>query len=62
MKVPSKETFKLVVHCGACMQNRREMLSGILCCRRAGADTLGIFECVLEPLPSALAAYREKKV
>lgn len=28
--------YDLVVHCGACMWNRREMLSRILRCRRAG--------------------------
>src|ERR1017187_5125264 len=28
--------FDLVIHCGACMWNRREMLSRILRCRRAG--------------------------
>ena len=56
----------LVVHCGACVQNRREMLSRILQCRRAGipitnygltiAYTLGIFERALEPFPAAAAA------
>jgi [FeFe] hydrogenase H-cluster maturation GTPase HydF len=59
----------LVVHCGSCVHNRREMLSRILTCRRAGvpitnygltiAYTLGIFERALEPFPSALATYRE---
>lgn len=59
----------LIVHCGACVQNRREVLSRIMRCRRAGvpianygmtiAYTLGIFERALEPFPSALAAYRE---
>ena len=54
----------LVVHCGACVQNRREMLSRILRCRRAGipitnygltiAYTLGIFPRALEPFPAAL--------
>ena len=47
------DTYRLVIHCGACMWNRREMLSRILHCRRAGvpitnygltiAYTLGIF-------------------
>lgn len=59
----------MVVHCGACVQNRREMLSRILRCRRAGipitnygltiAYTLGIFERALEPFPAALEAVRE---
>ncbi|MHB8863030.1 MAG: [FeFe] hydrogenase H-cluster maturation GTPase HydF [Pirellulaceae bacterium] len=58
----------LVVHCGSCVHNRREMLSRILKCRRSDvpitnygltiAYTLGIFERALEPFPSALAAYR----
>ena len=58
----------LVVHCGSCVHNRREMLSRILKCRRAGvpitnygltiAYTLGIFERALEPFPSALAAFQ----
>ncbi|MHB1037171.1 MAG: [FeFe] hydrogenase H-cluster maturation GTPase HydF [Pirellulales bacterium] len=61
-------SFKLVVHCGACMGNRREMLSRILRCRQAGvpitnygltiAYTLGIFERALGPFPEAREAYR----
>jgi [FeFe] hydrogenase H-cluster maturation GTPase HydF len=60
--------FKLVVHCGACMWNRREMLSRILRCRKAGvpitnyglaiAYSLGIFERALGPFPAALDVYR----
>jgi [FeFe] hydrogenase H-cluster maturation GTPase HydF len=63
--------FRLVVHCGSCVHNRREMLSRILRCRRAGvpianygmtiAYTLGIFERALEPFPSALAVYRQMR-
>ncbi len=59
---------KLVIHCGACMWNRREMLTRILRCRRQGvpitnygmtiAYTLGIFERALRPFPSALETYR----
>jgi len=58
--------FKLVVHCGACMLNRREMLSRIMHCRDQGvpvtnygltiAYSLGIFERALEPFPAALEA------
>lgn len=58
----------LVVHCGACVQNRREMLSRILRCRSAGvpitnygltiAYSLGIFERALSPFPAALDLYR----
>ena len=28
--------YRLVIHCGACMWNRREMLSRILRCQQAG--------------------------
>jgi [FeFe] hydrogenase H-cluster maturation GTPase HydF len=61
--------YKLVVHCGACMWNRREMLSRVIRCRKAGvpitnygltiAYSLGIFERALSPFPAALDAYRE---
>jgi len=60
--------YQLVVHCGACMWNRREMLTRMARCRRAGvpicnygltiAYTLGIFDRALEPFPDALETYR----
>ncbi|HEX9045544.1 MAG TPA: [FeFe] hydrogenase H-cluster maturation GTPase HydF [Verrucomicrobiae bacterium] len=60
--------YKLVIHCGACMWNRREMLSRILKCQQAGvpitnygltiAYSLGIFERALQPFPAALEFYR----
>jgi [FeFe] hydrogenase H-cluster maturation GTPase HydF len=60
--------YKLVIHCGACMWNRREVLSRILRCQQAGvpitnygltiAYSLGIFARALEPFPAALAAFR----
>jgi [FeFe] hydrogenase H-cluster maturation GTPase HydF len=63
--------YRLVVHCGACMWNRREMLSRIIRCRKAGvpvanygmtiAYTLGIFERALGPFPAALETYRQLK-
>jgi hypothetical protein len=63
--------YRLVVHCGACMWNRREMLTRMAACRRAGvpicnygmtiAYTLGIFDRALGPFPDALEAYRELK-
>jgi len=63
--------YKLIVHCGGCMWNRREMLSRILRCRQAGvpianygmtiAYTLGIFERALGPFPGALEIYRGLK-
>jgi [FeFe] hydrogenase H-cluster maturation GTPase HydF len=62
---PDLDAFKLVIHCGACMQNRREMLSRIERCRKAGvpitnygltiAYTLGIFARALSPFPAALS-------
>ncbi len=61
--------YRLVVHCGACMWNRREVMSRILRCRQAGvpianygvtiAYTLGIFERALGPFPDALEVYRQ---
>ncbi len=59
----------LVIHCGGCMWNRREMLSRILRCRQAGvpitnyglsiAYSLGIFERALGPFPTARDTYRK---
>ncbi len=61
--------YDLVIHCGACMWNRREMLSRILRCRRAGvpmanygltiAYTLGIFQRALQPFPAAMETFRQ---
>jgi [FeFe] hydrogenase H-cluster maturation GTPase HydF len=61
-------SYKLVIHCGSCTQNRREMLSKILKCQQAGvpitnyglviAYSLGIFERALSPFPAALDAWR----
>lgn len=63
--------YKLVIHCGACMWNRREMLSRIMKCQQAGvpitnyglviAYSLGIFERALAPFPAALAAFRNQQ-
>jgi [FeFe] hydrogenase H-cluster maturation GTPase HydF len=60
--------FRLVIHCGACMANRREVLGRIMRCRQAGvpisnyglviAYSLGLFERALQPFPAALEAYR----
>lgn len=60
--------FKLIIHCGACMWNRREMLSRLMKARMAGvpltnygltiAYSLGIFERALQPFPAALDVYR----
>jgi [FeFe] hydrogenase H-cluster maturation GTPase HydF len=58
--------YGLIVHCGNCTGNRREMLSRIHRARMAGvpltnygltiAYSLGIFERALEPFPAALDA------
>jgi [FeFe] hydrogenase H-cluster maturation GTPase HydF len=59
--------YRIVVHCGNCTGNRREMLSRIHRCREAGvpitnygltiAYALGIFERALAPFPPALEAW-----
>jgi [FeFe] hydrogenase H-cluster maturation GTPase HydF len=61
--------YRLVVHCGNCVGNRREMLARIHRCREAGvpitnygltiAYSLGIFERALGPFPAALEAFRQ---
>ncbi|HSM48039.1 MAG TPA: [FeFe] hydrogenase H-cluster maturation GTPase HydF [Draconibacterium sp.] len=63
--------YKIIIHCGACMWNRREMLSRIMKAKQAGvpitnygltiADSLGIFERALQPFPAALDIYLDKK-
>lgn len=60
--------YKLIIHCGACMWNRRAMLSRIMKARQAGvpitnygltiAFSLGIFERALQPFPVALETYK----
>ena len=61
--------YKLVIHCGGCTTNRREMLTRIMRCRQAGvpctnyglciAFSLGIYERALGPFPAALELYRQ---
>ncbi len=66
--------FSLVIHCGACMTNRKEVLYRISACREADvpitnyglaiAYSLGIFERALQPFPAALDIFlknREKR-
>jgi [FeFe] hydrogenase H-cluster maturation GTPase HydF len=60
--------YRLIVHCGACMWNRREMLTRQARAAEAGvpicnygltiAYTLGIFDRALSPFPDALDTYR----
>ncbi len=64
--------YKLVIHCGACMWNRQEMMSRIRECQIQGvpitnyglviAMAQGILERALEPFPEALAVYREGRI
>ena len=61
--------YRLIVHCGACMWNRREMLSRMVRCRKVGvlivnygltiAHSLGILERALGPFPAALDTYHK---
>lgn len=63
--------YALIIHCGACMTNRREVLSRILKAQQANvpmtnygltiAYSLGIFERALEPFSSAKLIYDELK-
>jgi len=63
--------YKLVIHCGACMFNRRAMLSRLMRCRAQGvpitnyglviAYSLGVLERALGPFPAALEIYRRAK-
>jgi [FeFe] hydrogenase H-cluster maturation GTPase HydF len=63
--------YKLVIHCGACMSNRREILSRILRCETAGvpitnygiaiAYSLNLFERALAPFPEAIQLYHDWK-
>ena len=56
--------YKLVIHCGACMWNRREVLARVLKARQAGvpitnfgmsiAWSLGVFSRALAPFPEAM--------
>lgn len=63
--------FDLIVHCGACMINRREMLHRIKQAKKAGVPIVnygvllafvhGILERALKPFPLALMAWEETK-
>ncbi len=61
--------YKLIIHCGACMWNRREMLSRIMKARQLNipitnygltiAYSLGIFERALQPFPASLEIFKQ---
>lgn len=61
--------YALVIHCGGCMINRREMLSRINLARAQGVAVTnygvsisyvqGVLKRVLSPFPEALSAYEE---
>ncbi|MCC8179563.1 MAG: [FeFe] hydrogenase H-cluster maturation GTPase HydF, partial [Planctomycetes bacterium] len=61
--------YSLILHCGACMTNRRAVLSRIARAEAAGvpivnygvaiAYCLGLLERALEPFPEALARFRQ---
>lgn len=63
--------YKIIIHCGACMWNRREMLNRILKAKLAGvpitnygltiAYSLGIFERALQPFPAALEIFHNSE-
>ena len=62
--------YSLVVQCGGCMHNRREILSRIEKCEVAGvpitnyglciSQTQGVLKRVLSPFPAALDAYERR--
>ena len=63
--------YSLVVQCGGCMHNRREVLSRIEKCEAAGvpitnyglciSQTQGVLKRVLSPFPAALDAFNRNK-
>lgn len=66
---PDIEGYKLIIHCGACMINRKEMLHRLMQARQAGipivnygvliAYMMGILKRALAPFPEALEALEE---
>lgn len=62
--------YKLIFHCGACMMNRREMLTRMRKAREAGVPVTnygvaisflqGVLKRSLAPFPSALAAFEKQ--
>lgn len=64
------KTYQLVIHCGACMINRREMLYRLMVAREAGVPVVnygiaiahlhGILHRALKPFPDALAVWERE--
>ena len=64
--------YKLVIHCGSCMFNRRETLNRIMYCSQCNvpvsnygltiAALLGILERALAPFPEVLELYKNAKL
>ncbi len=62
--------YKLIIHCGACMLNRREMLTRLRKTQEAGIPVTnygvaisflqGVIRRSLEPFPAALAAFEKQ--
>ena len=69
---PDIKDYKLIIHCGACMINRKEMLHRLMMAQQAGvpmvnygvliAYVLGILKRALAPFPQALEVLEDKKV
>jgi len=69
---PDIKDYKLIIHCGACMINRKEMLHRLMMARQAGvpmvnygvliAHVLGILRRALAPFPQALEILDNKNV
>jgi [FeFe] hydrogenase H-cluster maturation GTPase HydF len=63
-------TYSLIIHCGACMLTRREMLNRIQKAREAGVPITnygvaisylqGVLKRTLSPFPAALAAFEDE--
>ena len=68
---PDIKDYKLIIHCGACMINRKEMLHRLMMAQQAGvpmvnygvliAHVLGILKRALAPFPQALEVLEDKK-
>jgi hypothetical protein len=64
--------YKLVIHCGGCMLNRREILSRVEQAKVSGvaitnygmaiATLQGVINRVLAPFPAALEAFKDELI